>query len=391
MKAKLSGLLAATALVMSAGSAGAQDILLGYLPSLAGPFATLSRTNEIAAQIAVDEINMAGGISGKKIRIVSFDTGGKPDQAVVGLRKLAEDDKVLAIIGPFSSAECRVVFPAAERARIVSMSMASSAPKLAEPYTYALRNTSDEAYMFQKVMKTLQDKKFAMKTAAVAYATDDVISKTMGELVLPSVLKQFGVELRGSVTFQTQAFDLSAQVSQLKADPTDIVAVGSGPEVATRLAQELRRQGVKGRLVAGSTVGDSELAKRMGADGNGTVIPSTFYSGISEKAKTFEDEFVMRAKRAGIERSGASQFEAATYDIVLFYANAMKETKVTGEPAKLDQERTAIRDSLRAMKEFPALEGPISFGRNGDALKPVYVIEMENGAWKLIDQHPAGL
>jgi branched-chain amino acid transport system substrate-binding protein len=391
MKAKLSGLLAATALVMSAGSADAQDILLGYLPSLAGPFATLSRTNEIAAQIAVDEINMAGGISGKKIRIVSFDTGGKPDQAVVGLRKLAEDDKVLAIVGPFSSAECRVVFPAAERARIVSMSMASSAPKLAEPYTYALRNTSDEAYMFQKVMKTLQDKKFAMKTAAVAYATDDVISKTMGELVLPSVLKQFGVELRGSVTFQTQAFDLSAQVSQLKADPTDLVAVGSGPEVATRLAQELRRQGVKGRLVAGSTVGGSELAKRMGDDGNGTVIPSTFYSGISEKAKAFENEFVKRAKRAGIERSGASQFEAATYDIVLFYANAMKEAKVTGEPAKLDQERTAIRDSLRAMKEFPALEGPISFGRNGDALKPVYVIEMENGAWKLIDQHPAGL
>jgi branched-chain amino acid transport system substrate-binding protein len=391
MIAKWSGLLAATAFgIMWAGSAGAQDVLLGYLPSLAGPFATLSRTNEIAAQIAVDEINAGGGIAGKKIRIVSFDTGGKPDQAVVGLRKLAEDDKVMAVIGPFSSAECRVVFPAAERAHIVSTSMASSAPKLAEPYTYALRNTSDEAYMFRKVMKTLQDKKFATKTATVAYATDDVISKTMGELVLPAVLKQFGVELKGSVTFQTQAFDLSAQVSQLKAEPSDLIAVGSGPEVATRLAQELRRQGVTGRLVAGSTVGDSELAKRMGADGNGTVIPTTFYSGISDKAKKFEDEFVKRAKAAGIERSGASQFEAATYDIVLFYANAMKEAKVTGDAAKLDQERTAIRDSLRAMKDFPALEGPISFGQNGDALKPVYVIEMENGSWKLIDQHPAG-
>jgi branched-chain amino acid transport system substrate-binding protein len=391
MKARLSGLLAATAFgILSAGSAGAQEILLGYLPSLAGPFATLSRTNEIAAQIAVDEINMAGGVAGKKIRIVSFDTGGKPDQAVVGLRKLAEDDKVLAVIGPFSSAECRVVFPAAERAGIVSTSMASSAPKLAEPYTYALRNTSDEAYMFQKVMKTLQGRKMAMKTAAIAYATDDVISKTMGELVLPSVLKQFGVELKGSVTFQTQAFDLSPQVSQLKSDPTDLVAVGSGPEVATRLVQELRRQGHKGRLIAGSTVGDSELAKRMGADGDGTIIPSTFYSGISDEAKKFEAEFIKRAKSAGIERSGASQFEAATYDIVLFYAHAMKESNVRGEPANLAQERTAIRDTLRAMKDFPALEGPISFGKNGDALKPVYVIEMENGAWKLIDRHAAG-
>jgi branched-chain amino acid transport system substrate-binding protein len=42
------------------------------------------------------------------------------------------------------------------------------------------------------------------------------------------------------------------------------------------------------------------------------------------------------------------------------------------------------------MKDFPALEGPISFGKDGDALKPIYVIEMEDSAWKLIDQHAVG-
>jgi branched-chain amino acid transport system substrate-binding protein len=388
MKARLLGLL--LALPVMAGSAQAQELLLGYLPALAGPFATLSRTDEIAAQIAVDEINAAGGIGGKKIRIISFDTAGKPDQAVVGLRKLAEDDKVLAVIGPFSSAECRVAFPAGERIGIVTMSMASSAPKLAEPFTYGLRNTSDEGYMFQRVMKTLQDKKYPMATAAIAYATDDVISKTMGEVVLPNTMKQFGTEVKGSVTFQTQAFDLSTQVSQLKTQPTDLIGVGSGPEAAVRLAQELRRQGVAGRLVAGSTIADSELARRMGNDGNGTVIPTTFYSGVSDKAKKFEDELIKRAKAAGIERSSASQFEAATYDIVQFYAYAIKEAKVTGDPGKLAAERAAIRDALRAMKAYPALEGPISFGQNGDALKPVYVIEMQGGRWNLIGTHPAG-
>src|SRR3954449_5601452 len=115
MTARLLGLMAAAMLAAGfGGDAQAQELLLGYLPALAGPFATLSRTDEIAAQIAVDEINAAGGIGGKKLRIISFDTGGKPDQAVVGLRKLADDDKVLAIIGPFSSGECRVVFPAGE-------------------------------------------------------------------------------------------------------------------------------------------------------------------------------------------------------------------------------------------------------------------------------------
>ena len=73
-----------------------------------------------------------------------------------------------------------------------------------------------------------------------------------------------------------------------------------------------------------------------------------------------------------------------------FYAYAMKQAKVTGDPGKLAEERTLIRDALRAMTDYPALEGPISFGKNGDALKPVYVIEMENGQWSLIGQHPAG-
>lgn len=391
MKSRQCGLLTAVAFAFAfGGAAKADDILLGNLYSGAGPFATLAKTNEIAAQIAVDEINASGGISGKKIKIVSFDTAGKPDQAVVGLRKLAEDDKVMAILGPFSSGECRVAFPAAERAGVVTMSMASSAPKLAEPFTYALRNTSDEGYMFRNVMKTLKDKGYAMATGATAYATDDVISKTMGEIVLPNIMKASGVGMKAAVTFQTQAFDLSAQVSQLKAAPTDLVGIGAGPDAAVRLVQEMRRQGDKSRLVAGSTIADSELPSRMGENGDGTTIPTTFFGGANEKAKKFDEEFIKRAKAAGLTRSAASQFDAATYDIVMFYAHAMKEKKITGDPAKLADERTAIRDFLRSMPPYPALEGAISFGKNGDALKPVYIIEMQHGQWNLLATHQSG-
>lgn len=364
----------------------AQDIPLGYLPSAAGPFATFSRTNEIAAQIAIDEVNASGGISGKKLRLVSFDTAGKPDQAVVGLRKLADDDKVVAIIGPLSSSECRVVFPAGDRAGIVAMSMASSAPKLAEPFRYAFRNTSDEGYMFERVMRALKAKNLPIATGAIAYATDDVISKVMGENVLPGLMKKAGTDVKLSVTFQTAAFDFSAQASQLVAQPTDLIGVGSGPEPATRLVQELRRQGHKGRLVAGSTISDPELGRQMGAAGDGTTIPTTFYAELNDRTKAFQAEFAKRARAAGLDRTTAAQFDAATYDIVLFYAQTMKQTNVTGEPSKLAAERTAIKDELRKMKNFPALEGAISFGENGDALKPVYVIQLQAGRWTLIDQ-----
>ena len=146
MNKLFAGLLVATVAAMTTSPALSQEIVLGYLPSGGGPFATFSKTNQIAAQMAVDEVNASGGVNGKKLRIIAFDTEGKPDQAVVGLRKLADDDKVMAIIGPFSSSECRVAFPAADRAGVPVMSMASSAPNLAEPFTFAFRNTSDEGY-----------------------------------------------------------------------------------------------------------------------------------------------------------------------------------------------------------------------------------------------------
>ena len=338
-------------------------------------------------QIAIDEINAAGGVAGKKLRIVSFDTAGKPDQAVVGLRKLAEDDKVLAIIGPFSSSECRVVFPAGDRAGVAAMSMASSAPNLAEPFKFAFRNTSDEGYMFERVMRALKDKNFPIATGAVAYATDDVISKVMGEIVLPGIMKKSGTDVKLSVTFQTQAFDFSAQVSQLLGQPTDLIGVGSGPEPATRLVQELRRQGHKGRLVAGSTIADPELGRQMGKAGDGTTIPTTFYADLNDRTKAFQAEFAKRAKAAGLDRTTAAQFDAATYDIVLFYAHAMKQAKVTGDRrqacgrAHRDQGRTAQdeelpgarrRDLVRLERRRAeaGLRHPVA-GRQVDAARPV--------------------
>ena len=246
MNKLFAGLLFATAAALTTSPALSQEIVLGYLPSGGGPFATFSKTNQIAAQMAVDEVNASGGVNGKKLRIIAFDTEGKPDQAVVGLRKLADDDKVMAIIGPFSSSECRVAFPAADRAGVPVMSMASSAPNLAEPFTFAFRNTSDEGYLFDRVMRALKEKNYPTKTAAIAYATDDVISKTMGEKVLPTLMQKAGTEIKLNVTFQSQAFDLAPQVSQLVAQPTDLLGIGSGPETAVRLVQELRRQGGKG-------------------------------------------------------------------------------------------------------------------------------------------------
>jgi branched-chain amino acid transport system substrate-binding protein len=99
--------------------------------------------------------------------------------------------------------------------------------------------------------------------------------------------------------------------------PTDLVGVGAGPESAVRLVQEMRGQGHKGRIVAGSTIADPELPRLMGKAGDGTTIPTTFYGDLNDRTKKFESAFIKGAKAEGVERSAAAQFDAATFDIVL--------------------------------------------------------------------------
>jgi branched-chain amino acid transport system substrate-binding protein len=212
----------------------------------------------------------------------------------------------------------------------------------------------------------------------------------MGTRVLPAIMKKMGVDMKGEVNFNLASFDLSPQVSQLMQTKTDLVGVGAPPEAAIKLAKEMRRQGHKGRLIAGSTIADPDLPKKMGEAGNGTTIPTTFYADLDDRTKAFAEEFRKRAKAEGSDRTEPSQFDAATYDIVLFYAWAMEQAGVTGDAGKLKSERTAIRDALSKMKNYPALEGPISFGADGDALKPVYIIEIKDGQWKLVGKHAAG-
>ena len=122
----------------------ADEIVLGLSYGKTGLYSTINKTTEVAVDIAVAEINAAGGVNGKKIRIVKYDTAGDPKQAVVAVRKFARDDKALGVIGPFSSSEARVAFAAGEREKIVQIPNASSAPKLADKFSYAYRLTERE-------------------------------------------------------------------------------------------------------------------------------------------------------------------------------------------------------------------------------------------------------
>ena len=373
---------------MGFGKASAQDLMLGYLAANTGPFSSLARRNAVAIELAIDDINAKGGVNGKKLTLSSFDTGGKPEQAVAGVSHFAQDLPVLAVIGPFSTSECRVAFPAGERLAIPEMSMASSAPKVAAPYTYAFRNTTDEAYTFERLFQTVKAKNIPHASASIAYATDDAVSQSLGTAVLPAALKNADIPVLETVSFRVAAFDLAPEVSQIMQKPADLIPVGTPPESLLKLVAELRRQGYTGRLLGGSTVADAELPARMGANGEGTLITSTFFGGMDDEAtRKFVSGFKAKLQQKGEPVVEPNQFDAASYDIVSMYAWAMAQAGVTGDPAKLAQERTAIRDKIRTLKDSPRWSGRCRSTRTATPSTSSTFLRPRGASGHLMDKH----
>src|SRR5271169_6767567 len=126
-----------TALTMAATGQGfteqaEREIVLGAIVPSSGPFAEWGRTNTVTLQMLEKQINASGGINGAKLRISILDDATKPAQATNDLRKLAGDDKVLAVAGPLTSSAAEVTFPVANEMKVVSTSQASSKPGVAK-------------------------------------------------------------------------------------------------------------------------------------------------------------------------------------------------------------------------------------------------------------------
>ena len=132
-----------------------QELVLGLSHAKTGRYASVGVGTEIAVDIAVAEINAAGGVNGKKIRVEKFDTGGEAKNAQVAVQKFAEDIKALGVIGPFSSQEAQVGFAAGERLEIVQIPNAATAPGLTKDRKWAFRVTEDEGKQFGRLLKTM--------------------------------------------------------------------------------------------------------------------------------------------------------------------------------------------------------------------------------------------
>ncbi len=382
------GALAAGLFMGPAPATAADEIVIGLSYGRTGLYSTINKTTEVAVDIAAAEINAAGGINGKKVRIVKFDTAGDPKQAVVAVRKFARDDKALAVIGPFSSSEARVAFAAGEREKIVQIPNASSAPKLADKFAYAFRMTESEYIQMLRVVKTLKARNALKKSIAIMYGTDDVVSKAVGLFIMKPIFEKEKIDISGPYGFSLKAFDVAPQVSQLKGKELDYIGVATITGPAIRVLKELRRQGINAPLIGGQIWADPEIIEGFAGLGDGSVFATYFFYDRNDKSREFTKKFVEGAAKLGITKPFPHHVDVSAYDTMYVLKKAMETAKVTGDPSKVVAERAAIRDTLGTLTYDNLVIGDgICFDKVGDAQLPGYILTMKDKKWSMLEAH----
>ncbi|HWU37806.1 MAG TPA: ABC transporter substrate-binding protein [Candidatus Acidoferrum sp.] len=372
-----------------AQSIAGKEIRIGALVPITGHGANAGKREAIGIQAAIDVINAQGGVNGVPLKMYLEDTASNPQEGVNALRKLAADQKVLAIVGPHYSSVAESTFPMGNRLKIVQIAVASSKPGLSQANRpYAFRNTITEDKIADPVVREFK-KRYNIKKVAIITDAKDAVAKFIGEDILPAAFKAHGIEiLTGNkpVTFQTNDTQFTAQITRLKSLNPDGIGLGAlGPD-ALNIITEARRQGMTQPFMSTGPLHEGDLPQKGGKAVEGTFSGSCWSPFLDTPGnKQFVEAYKKRSQTlyAGPYTETPDYYPAWAYDAVFMIAEAIKKNGVTNNPNDLESDRDKIMKYLTNLRDFKGV-GSRGFNEVGDGVKDVYVDEIKGGAWVLL-------
>ena len=348
------------AALMTATGAQAADIKIGAAEALSGGAAQYGISIRNAQQLAVEQINAAGGINGDKLVLVVEDEQGKKEEAINVFKKLIFQDRVLMIFGPTLSNSAQAAFPIAQAAKIPAFGTSTTADGITSIGDFTFRNAVTEADVLPETLKAAI-KAGNVKKVAVMYGNDDVFTKS-GYDNFKKALADQNVPVTTTETFAKGDVDFKAQLTKIKASNPDAIVLSALLAEGAPIMVQARQIGLNIPVIGGNgmnSVKVFDLAKGA-SDGLWVGSPWSAENKTAENTK-FIESYTQKYKTA------PDQFAAQAYDGIQIAATALKGIKLTG---KVEADRKALRDALATVKHTGAT-GPFAFRRvNDKAGKP---------------------
>jgi len=351
-----------------AGPAFAQDtIKVGEFGSLTGENASFGISQHNGVKMAVEEINAAGGVLGKKIELINDDNQTKQGESATIVRKFISQDHVVAVIGEVASSKSLEAAPICQEAKIPQVATAATNPKVTQTGDYIFRVCFTDDFQAVVIARFVLEK---LQLKNVAFMTDVKQDYSVG---LTNIAKDYLAKNGGTIvkeqSYSSGDKDFRAQLTDIKsANPDVIIITGYYPEAAL-IAKQARQFGIKATFVGGDGWDGSSLIPV-----GGKAIEGAFFSNhfsVEDKSPLVQ-EFVQKYKAAYNVVPDA--FAALGYDAAKLLADAIKRAGST-DPDKL---RGAIQDT----EDFPGVSGKITIGKDRNAQKSAVIITIRDGAYK---------
>lgn len=369
-------LLLAAAAALATGSAGAQTIKIANIVELSGAGATSGTNFKDGVELAVKEINAAGGILGHKIATTTSDTQSNPGVAK-GLAQKAIDDDVFAVFGPVFSGSIMVSMTETRRAEIPNFTggEASAITKQGNPYIFRTSFTQDTA--MPKVARYIASNLKA-KTVALIFVNNDYGKG--GRDAIMKALDAVNVKVIADISTEQSQVDFSVPVLKAKQANADIVFVYTNEEESARALRELRKQGWTKPIVGETTLVGQKVIELAGDAANGAVA----HVGLTVDAPLP----AMRAFRAKFEK--AYKY-VPDHNGIKGYTGIYLLKAGIEKVGKLD--RKAVAKALHGLSVSAAKEPgvimDVSIDANGDLDRESFVVEARNGKQDVKEILPA--
>jgi branched-chain amino acid transport system substrate-binding protein len=358
--------------------AGAQqEVKIGVLIPLSGYISYFGKMQETALKIAEEEFKEMGPVNGKELRFIVYDTGSKPQDAILMAQKLMHTDNVVAIIGPFLSTVCEQVFPIVNRAGVPIVTASSAKPgitKANRPWTFRNIMTSDK--MNDPTIR-MWVKRHNIKTVAILTDIKSKVSESYGKDIAPALLKKHGVKVLENIDFVTEDVDFSAQITKVKAANPDGIVLAGEYHVAANIAREAAKQGLKKPLLGDVPIVADEYITLGGPAVEGTYAATDFWMGNPDpKVK----EFIKKFKKVYGEDKLPHTTTAAMYDTLHIMRYLVGKMGITGKPKDLKKDREKMREGWATLKDYHGVS-ETTIDKEGDAWKSYYTLTVRNGKW----------
>ena len=360
-------LLSSLVLLSSCGDAGsgAGSIRVGEFASLTGKEATFGISSHEGTVLAMEQINAAGGVLGKKIELLTEDDQSKAGEPATVVNKLIARDSVVAVLGEVASSRSLEAAPICQQNKIPMISPASTNPKVTEVGDYIFRVCFIDPFQGTVMANFAKQTLKANKVAVLTDAKSDY-SKGLAKYFKEQHAKNGGT-LAIELDYNGGDKDFKAQITSIKASQPDAVFVPGYYTDVALICLQAKELGLSVPLFGGDGW-ESEKLLEIGGDAVNGHYFSTHYSPDEEspKVKGFVEAY---QKRFNGKKPDA--MAALGYDSMCVLADALKRAGST-ESAKL-------RDAIAATKDFEAVTGKLTLDASRNATKSAVILQVKDG------------